>query len=159
MSLEAHDAQMYGSVVANVHHAGFVAPAVTAARHLIGLLGEGRGRRVLDLGHRGHARLRRQDHADGLLQRGILVKLIEDDVAIGVAAEIDVQPHLPAGRFAIGVVDDPGDALDLVVFDEFFELFANPVARILVGDLRDDDRLPVALLVLLDRRARAERRT
>ena len=88
---------------------------------------------------------RQENHAEGDLQRRILEKLVEDDFAVGIALEHNVQPHLPFGRLAVGIVDDPCDPLDSLVANQVLQLFFQPVARFEIGNLGDDDHVGILL--------------
>ena len=97
-------------------------------------------------------------HAEGRLQLGVLVELVEDDLGDRVALELD---HQPDARL-VGLVAKVRDLLDPAVLDLLGDLLdqtaavAPPVALVdLVGHLGDDDRL-LALAQRLDVRAAAD---
>src|SRR5690606_19090572 len=79
-----------------------------------------------------------QDHADGRLQRAVLEELIQNDLAVGIAAERNMNANLPRRIVAIRQVRNAGDSLNAVVFDELFELFANAVAGFEIGNFGHD---------------------
>src|SRR5262249_4557304 len=87
-----------------------------------------------------------QDEADGLLQGRELVQLVEDQLRVGVALEVedDLDRLAVAGA---ALVLDLGDALDPLVLDQLADGLGQAVARLLLGDLADDDLGAAALLV------------
>ena len=95
-----------------------------------------------------------QDDAHRLLQRRQSVELIEDELRVGVALQVDDEPHRLAGALA-ALVLDVVDALDALVLDQLADGLGQADARLLVGHLLDDDLRPVAFLV--DLGAGAER--
>src|SRR5262249_11518248 len=81
---------------------------------------------------------RQQDDARGLLQRRILIQLVEDECRLGVALEIDHQPNgLAVARRRL--VADLAHALDALVLDQLADLLRQTVARLLIRHLADDD--------------------
>ena len=89
---------------------------------------------------------RQHDDAEGLLQLGVLVEIVEDDLADLAALQLDDDPH----AVAVGLVADVGDALDGLVADQVGDALDQLRLVDLVGDLADDDLLAIALLHLLD---------
>jgi SAM-dependent methyltransferase len=87
----------YGVAVAGVHHEGFRAPAHEAARLLVTLLGEGRGRRVLDLGCGSGAAAR------VLVDAGYEVVGLDPSPAMLDLA----RGHVPEARFALASIHAP----------------------------------------------------
>ena len=75
-----------------------------------------------------------QDDADRLLQRRELVELVEDQVRVGVALEVDDQPDRLAAAGA-ALVADVADALDALVLDQLADRLGQAVARLLEGHL------------------------
>jgi len=96
---------------------------------------------------------RQHDDAERRLQRRVLVEVVQDDVGHLAALQFDDDPH----AVPIGFVTEIADPLDRLLTRELGDLLDQPRLVDLVGDLRDDDRLFVPLLALLDRRARAHR--
>src|SRR5262249_36518457 len=78
------------------------------------------------------------DDADRALQRRELVQLVEDQVRVGVALEVDDEAHRLALALA-ALVLDLADALDALVLDEPADLLGEAVVRLPVGPLADDD--------------------
>src|SRR6516162_7709106 len=62
--------------------------------------------------------------AERLLQRGVLVKLVENDVRRGVALELDHDAH----AFPVRLVADIGNAFDLFIIDQVGYLLDQPLA-------------------------------
>ena len=98
-------------------------------------------------------------HAEGGLQRRVLVEVVEHDLRDRVALELDDQPD--AGL--VGLVAQVGDLLDPAVLHHLGDLLDQARAVVapvalghLVGHLGDDDRL-LALAQRLDVRARRGR--
>ena len=89
---------------------------------------------------------RQQDDRERVLQRRELVQLVQHHFGIGVAFDVDHDPHR---LLQIAQILDAGDALDLVAVDQFADPLHDPVAELLVGDLRDDD-LEAAVGLLFD---------
>ena len=85
--------------------------------------------------------------AEGRLQLGVLVEVVEHDLGDGVALEHDDEALAGAAR---GLVVDVGDARDLAVLDEVGDLHREHVGVDLVGQLGDDERLTVADLLDVD---------
>ncbi len=57
-----------------------------------------------------------KNDTDGLLQRRELVKLVQHQLGVGIALDVDDEPNRLAGPFA-GFVANGGDALDAFIFD------------------------------------------
>ena len=95
---------------------------------------------------------RQEDQREGVLQRRELVELVEHDLGVGVALDLQDQPHR---LFQIALVADRRDAFDLVVVDQIGDAFFDAVAGLLVGNFVDDDPLAV-LAEVLDPAARAD---
>ena len=92
--------------------------------------------------------------AEVVLQLGVLVEVVEHDLGDGVALEHDDQPLAgAAGR----LVADVGDAGDPAVLDQLGDLLREVVRVDLVGQLGDDQALPVLDLLDLDDRAHDDR--
>ena len=94
---------------------------------------------------------RERDDPERGLERGRREELVQDDLRDGVALQVDDDPHAVAVR----LVADRRDALDPLVVDETGDLLDEARLVDLERELRDDDRLAVALLRLLDLRAPA----
>ena len=84
--------------------------------------------------------------AEGLLQLGVLVEVVQHDLGHGVALEHQDQPH--AGT-AAGLVADVGDAGELALLDQVGAALGEVVRVHLVRQL-GDDQAGAAALVLLD---------
>ena len=109
-------------------------------RRLIDLLAEGdEGLQHVD--QRQQLRLaavqRHHVGAERGLQRREAVELVEDDVGIGVALQLDDD----AVALAVAFVADVGDALDALVAHQLGHLLDHRRLVHLVGNLGDDDRL------------------
>ncbi len=93
--------------------------------------------------------------AEGVLQLGVLVEVVEDDLGDRVALEHDDQALAGARG---GVVADVGDAGDLAGLDELGDLQREVVRVDLVGQLGDDQAgAPAGVLLDLDDRAHDDR--
>ena len=79
---------------------------------------------------------------EGVLELGVLVELIEQDLRIDVAAVLHHDAHSLASRFVAKL----GDALDLLLLDALGDGLAEQALVDAVGDLGEDD----ASLLLLD---------
>ncbi len=85
------------------------------------------------------------------LQRGMAVELVQDDLGVGVALQLDDEAH----AVAVALVAHVGDALDELVAHAFGDALLQLRLVDLVGHLGEDDR--VALLAdLLDVRLGAQ---
>ena len=89
---------------------------------------------------------RQRDDAEGLLELGVLVEVVEDDLADLAALQLDHDPH----AVAVGFVADVGDALDGLVADQVGDVQDQLRLVDLVGNLADDDLLAIALLHRFD---------
>src|SRR5215475_10749793 len=88
---------------------------------------------------------REVDHPERDLHLRHLVQLVQDDLRDGVAFEFDDDPDfLLRGRFAVGLVADFRNALDLLVVDQVGDMFDQLRLVDLKRNLGDDDG--VALL-------------
>ncbi len=87
---------------------------------------------------RQHPRLavdqRQEDDRERVLQRRELVELVEHDVRIGVALQLDDQPHR---LLQVALVAHAGDARDPALVDQRGDPLLDAVAGLLVGDLVD----------------------
>ena len=89
---------------------------------------------------------RQEDERERRLERRELVELIEHDVGVGIALELEDQPHR---LLEITLVADRRDALDAVFIHELGDLLLDRIAGLLIRNLRDHD--PAAVLAeLLD---------
>ena len=79
---------------------------------------------------------RQHDHTEGLLELGVLVELVQDDLGIGAALEVDHETHAGPAR---GVVLEVGDVLDLAGLHEVGDLLREARLVHLVRQLGDDD--------------------
>ena len=75
------------------------------------------------------------DDAEAVLQLGVFVELVEDDVRRAVAAQFDDDAHAAA----VGFVAQVGDAVDLFVADEFGDFFDEACFVDLIREFGDDD--------------------
>ena len=78
-----------------------------------------------------------EDHGEALLHAGVLVELVEDDLGLRAALELDDDAH----AVAIGFVAHVADVVDDLVVDQLGDAFDERGLVDLVGDLGDDDRL------------------
>ncbi len=81
-----------------------------------------------------------EDHREALLHGGVLEELVEDDLLLGAALELDDDAH--AG--AVGFVTHVGDVVDDLLVGELGDALDEVRFVDLVGDLGDDDRLAAA---------------
>ena len=88
------------------------------------------------------------------LQLGVLVEVVEHDLGHGVALEHDDQALAGAAR---GLVADVRDAGEATLLDQLGDLLREGVGVDLVGQLGDDQALPVVDLLHLDDRAHDDR--
>ena len=84
-----------------------------------------------------------QDDAEGGLEGGLLVKLVDDDLRLLAALELDDD-----ARVLVGLVAEVADAVDFLFADEIGDAQHERVAVHVVGDLGDDDLLAAALELL-----------
>ena len=85
------------------------------------------------------------DDAHGVLQLGVLIQLVQDDLRVGVLADV----HHDAHSLAVGLIVQSGDALDALVLDQIGHILDEPGLVDHIRDLRDDD-LGAAVLGLFD---------
>ena len=78
---------------------------------------------------------REHDDAEAVLELRVLVELVQDDVRVRVAAQVDDDAHAAA----VGLVVEARDALDFLVADELRDAFDEARLVDLVRQLRDDD--------------------
>ena len=78
---------------------------------------------------------RQHDDAEAVLQLRVLVELVEDDIRIRVAAQVDDDAHAAAVRLII----ERRDALNLLVAHELRDLLDEARLVDLIRQLRDDD--------------------
>ena len=78
---------------------------------------------------------RQHVHREARLHRRVLVELVQDDLRIGVAAQLDHEASRVTGRLVADVLD----AIDLALVHELGDLLADHLDRRLVGHLGDDD--------------------
>ena len=90
---------------------------------------------------------REEDDPEGRLHRRQRVELVQDDLRVLAALQLDDHPDAVAVRL-VAQVRDP---LELLLVDELGDPLDQLGLVDLVGDLRDDDRLLVAAGRLLDR--------
>jgi hypothetical protein len=82
-------------------------------------------------------------HAEGVLHLRLLVQVVEDDVGVLAALELNVDPHARL----VGFVTQVSNALDLLVAHQLADLDQQVGLVHLVRQLVDDDRLLAAALV------------
>ena len=87
-----------------------------------------------------------EDDREGVLQPRELVELVEHDFRVGVALQLQDQPH---GLLQIALVADGGDAGDPPFVDQRGDPLFDAVAGLLVGNFVDHDAIAV-LAVLFD---------
>ena len=116
------------------------------ANHLAAEVGEG----LDQFEQRHHLRPaaddRQHDDAEAQLQLGVLVEVVQHHLRHLAALELDDDPH----PVAIGLVAQVGNPLDRLLANEIGDPLDQLRLVDLIGNLGDDDRLPVALLVGLD---------
>ncbi len=135
--------------------AGLVQPVLTAPGDDLDL--------VPDVFLEGHAQIEQARHAvderhhvrrEVALHRRVFVELVEHDLRVRVALEVDDEPDRVAGREVFHVAD----ALDAVIVDQLLDLRRDHFHRRLVRQLRHEDPLPtVALFFDLGGGAHADR--
>ena len=96
-------------------------------------------------------RVHQGEHVDAEagLQRGLLVEVVEHDVGVCVALQLNDQPGLLIGRG----VQHPADAVELARPDQIGDLLLDHLHRGLVRELGDDDAVADAALFDLGHRA------
>ena len=87
------------------------------------------------------------DDAEGDLELGVLVEVVEDDLRQLSPLDLDDDAH----ALAVGLVADVGHPLDPLVVDELGDRFEQARLVDLVGDLEDDDLVLFALGRPLDK--------
>ena len=85
------------------------------------------------------------DDADGVLQLGVAVELVEHHLGVGVPAQPDDDPH----SLAVGLVVQVGDAVHPLVLDQLGDVLDQPGLVDHIGDLGHHD-LEAAVLLFLD---------
>ena len=93
---------------------------------------------------------REHDDPEGGLHLGVLVELVQDDGGglVPLQVEDDADP------LAVRLVPEVGDPADLLLLDKLGDLLDQVRLVHLVGELGDDDALPVVACIFLDQRAR-----
>ena len=91
------------------------------------------------------------DEPVALLHLGELVELVQDHARIGVALELDHDPH----AVAIGFVAQIADTVETLVVDQLRHPFDETRLVHLVGNFAHDDRCPARPFVGLDGSQRA----
>ena len=81
------------------------------------------------------------DDAEGGLQGRVLVEVVQDDLGQLAPLDLDDDPD----ALPVGLVAEVGDALDLLRVDELGDGLEEPGLVDGVGNLGDDDPLPLAL--------------
>ena len=89
---------------------------------------------------------RQQDDRGGPLQRRILVELVENKVRVGIALDVEHQPHRFPGALT-RLVTDGRNAANPLVFNQLAYIFSEAIAGLLVRHLGDNDLLLAPLLV------------
>ncbi|EXI65090.1 MAG: hypothetical protein AW08_03452 [Candidatus Accumulibacter adjunctus] len=85
-------------------------------------------------------------HAEGVLQLRLLVQAVEHHLGHLAALELDDDAHARL----VGLVAQVGDALDALLVDQLADLLEQGALVHLVGQLVDDDRLPMAAVDVLE---------
>ncbi len=88
---------------------------------------------------------RQEDDARRLLEGGELIELVQDQVGVGVALDVDDEPHRLSAASA-AFVANRADSLDPLVLDQLADRLRQPVAGLLERDLADNDLRSVPLL-------------
>ncbi len=78
---------------------------------------------------------RQHNHTEGILQLCVLVELVQDDICVGVAAQLNNDAH----ALAAGVVIDGRNAVYFFVTDKLGDLLDQPCLVDHVGKFSDDD--------------------
>ncbi len=92
-----------------------------------------------------HAAVQGQiDDAESRLHLGVPVKLVEDDLRLGVALQLDHDPH----AVAIGFIAQIGDAVDLLLPHQIGDANQKRGLIDLIRNLGDDDAFLAAFLFL-----------
>ena len=93
----------------------------------------------------GHAVVQRQhDDADGVLQLGEAVELVQHDLGVRVLLDLNDDLHAGAAR---GLVVQVADALNALIFDQVADGFQQAGLVDHVGDLGDHNLIPAVLLL------------
>jgi hypothetical protein len=87
---------------------------------------------------------RQHVHVERRLQRRVLEQVVQHLVRVGVALDLDVHAH----AIAVRLVPQVRDPVDLLVLDQVGDLLEQRRLVHLVGQLRHDDRDPIALGLL-----------
>ena len=102
--------------------------------------------------HLGHLMVDGQHNdAHGILQLGVLVQLVQDDLCVGVLADV----HHDAHTLAVGLIVQAGNALDALFLDKVCHVLDETRLVDHIGDLGDHD-LGAAVLGLLNGGAAAQ---
>ena len=80
---------------------------------------------------------REEDHGEALLHLGVLVELVEHDLRLRAALELDDDAH----AVAVALVAHVADVVDDLVVDQLGDALDELGLVHLVGNLGDDDRL------------------
>ena len=114
--------------------------AGASADHLLAEGDEG-GEQILEVQELRPAGVERHEvAAEGRLQLGEAIELVQHDIGHGVALQLDHH----AIAFTIGFVANLGDALDLLLAHQFADALDHRGLVDLIGDVRDDQRLATA---------------
>ena len=92
-----------------------------------------------------------QDYSIALLHLGELVQLVEHDARLGVALELDHDPH----SVAVRLIAQIADSVEALVVDQFGHPLDQPRLVHLVGNLAHDNRRAARALVGLNSGQRA----
>ena len=100
---------------------------------------------IPEVQHPGFAVYQRQQYRPkGVLQGGVLVKVVQDHLSVHVPLELDDD----AGAVPVGLVPKVGDTLHLLFLHQLGDALHQPGLVHLVGDLGDDDPAPVGAHLL-----------
>ena len=94
---------------------------------------------------------REQNNRERVLQRGVLVKLVQDDVRVGVFLQVENETHR---LFQVGFVANRRNPDDAPFVDHFGDLFFDAVAGLLVRNFRNNN--PASFPVFFDASASAD---
>ena len=89
-----------------------------------------------------------QDDPEGDLHLGVLEELVQDHLGHGIPLELDDDPH----SLPVRLVPQVGDPLDPLILDQLGDPLQELGLVHLVGNLGDDDGLPLGPLLPFDQR-------
>ena len=95
-----------------------------------------------------------QDHGEALLHGGVLEELVEHDLRLGAALQLDHDAH----AVAVALIADVRDVVDDLVVDQFGDALDQVGLVDLVRNFGDDDRLAIFVNVSMAALARIMKR-